>query len=85
MGRGTVAAGFASGLIGYAASRGVDRHALASRAGIAPEDLASPEHRLPLEKYVLLMRAEYGIEGGSAPHRNTQTITAASPSSSMQI
>lgn len=57
MAQATVAASYVTGLLGYAASRGGRREALMSRAGLCAEELGSPERRVPLEKYLLLMRA----------------------------
>jgi AraC-like DNA-binding protein len=53
----TVAAGLARGLIELAVSKGARAEALAERSGIDPADLADQDNRIPLEKYVALMRA----------------------------
>jgi AraC-like DNA-binding protein len=53
----TVAAGLARGLIDVAVSKGANRIALTSRAGIALEDLQDQDNRIPFKKYVALMRA----------------------------
>jgi AraC-like DNA-binding protein len=53
----TVAAGLARGLIELAASKGADRQALASRAGIALAGLDDADTRVPLQNYIALMRA----------------------------
>jgi len=53
----TVAAGLARGLIDLAVSKGANAPQLLERAGIAPDDLADQDTRLPFDKYVALMRA----------------------------
>jgi AraC-like DNA-binding protein len=53
----TVAAAFAAGLADYAASRGVDRARLMACASVAPAELETAEQRVPLDKYIRLMRA----------------------------
>jgi AraC-like DNA-binding protein len=53
----TVSAGLARGLVNLAASKGADRAALLARAGIAENDLADQDTRIPFANYVALMRA----------------------------
>jgi hypothetical protein len=53
----TVAAGLARGLMEFAVSKGASRAKLVARSGIAVADLADIDHRIPLSKYVALMRA----------------------------
>jgi AraC-like DNA-binding protein len=53
----TVAAGFARALMELAVSRGAGHKALARRSGVSPEELRDADGRIPLAKYVALMRA----------------------------
>jgi AraC-like DNA-binding protein len=53
----TVSAGLACGLINLAVSKGADRAALLARSGIAENDLADQDTRIPFDNYVKLMRA----------------------------
>jgi AraC-like DNA-binding protein len=53
----TVAAGLARGLIEVAISRGATEAALLARAGIAADDLLDQDNRIPLSRYIALMRA----------------------------
>lgn len=53
----TVGAGYAIGLLNFAVSKGADRGALLKRAGLAPEDVADLDNRLPLVRYVALTEA----------------------------
>jgi AraC-like DNA-binding protein len=53
----TVAAGLARGLAELAVSKGADPTELAARSGIAPQDLADVDRRVPFSNYVALMRA----------------------------
>jgi Arabinose-binding domain of AraC transcription regulator, N-term len=62
----SVAAGFARGLIDFAASQGADPEALAARAGIAPAALARQDNRIPFASYVALMRAARALTGDPA-------------------
>ena len=62
----TVAAGLARGLIEFAASKGADAAELARRATIAPADLDDQDNRIPLSKYVTLMRAAKELVGDPA-------------------
>jgi AraC-like DNA-binding protein len=61
----TVAAGYASALLEFAVSKGVSRTALAERSGLAHE-LTDPDGRIPLAKYVALMRAGKELSGDPA-------------------
>ena len=53
----TIAAGFARALMELAVKKGAGREALAERSGIDLEDLQDQDNRIPLAKYVALMRA----------------------------
>ena len=53
----TISAGFARALLELAVSKGASRQALLKRSGIALEDLADQDNRVPLVKYIALMRA----------------------------
>ncbi|MGN6147351.1 MAG: AraC family transcriptional regulator [Rhizomicrobium sp.] len=53
----TVSAGLARGLLNLAVSKGADRTALLARSGIAQDDLADQDTRIPFDNYVRLMRA----------------------------
>jgi len=66
MARPTIAAGFARALLEPAVSKGVSREALAQRSQIDPEQ----DNRIPLAKYVALMRAgrELCNDPALAPH-----------------
>ena len=66
MSSGTVAAGFAKGLVNYAGSLGVDPATLLTRAGVDLESLRDPEARLPLDGYVELIRAAIDLSGDPA-------------------
>jgi len=52
----TIAAGLARGLLELAEKKGANRSALLALAGLEVEDLADPDHRLPLSSFVALMR-----------------------------
>lgn len=52
----TVSAGYARSLADFAASKGAAEGRLFAQAGIAPDDLADADARLPLSRYVALMR-----------------------------
>ena len=62
----TIAAGIARGLLNFAVSRGADREALAERSGIVLADLADQDNRVPLTKYIALMRAAQALCGDPA-------------------
>lgn len=53
----TVSAGYARNLVDYAASQGADPQELAAQAGLALGDLSDPDARVPMMRYVALMRA----------------------------
>jgi AraC-like DNA-binding protein len=53
----TVSAGLARGLVNLAVAKGADRAVLLTRAGIAENDLADQDNRIPFASYVKLMRA----------------------------
>lgn len=56
----TVGAGYASGLLNFAVTKGASRAQLLARSQISAAALEDPDNRVPLAKYVALMRA--GIE-----------------------
>lgn len=62
----TISAGFVRALIDLAAARGADREALMRRSGIAAEDLADQDRRLPLAGYAALMREAKAMTGDPA-------------------
>lgn len=53
----TVSAGYAGNLMQFAVSRGADPALLAERSGIMPEHLQDPDGRVPLGRYIALMKA----------------------------
>jgi len=55
--RPTIAAGFARALCDLAVAKGAPREVLLNRAAIAPEELADPDFRVPMPRYVALMQA----------------------------
>lgn len=57
----TIAAGAVCGLMHLAVSRGASRAALVDRSEIDLEDFADQDNRIPLMKYVALMRAGKGL------------------------
>lgn len=62
----TVAAALARGLIEFAARKGADVEALAQRSGIDPRSLEEQDGRLPMDRYVALMRAAKELTGDPA-------------------
>ena len=62
----TVGAGFAKGLLEFAASKGADRTLLAATAGVPLRDFDDPEGRVPFTAYVRLMRAAKVATGDPA-------------------
>lgn len=62
----TTSAGVVRGLIAFAASRGADRRGLARRAGIGSVDLEDQDNRIPLAKYMTLMREAQTMCGDPA-------------------
>lgn len=62
----TVSAGLARGLFELAAAKGADRAELALRAGIDPATLDDQDRRVPMERYVALMRAGVALGGDPA-------------------
>ena len=62
----TVSAGLAKGLLDLAVSKGADRVALLARADIAAGDLDDQDTRIPLQRYVTLMRAGKELSGDPA-------------------
>lgn len=53
----TIAAGYPKALLMFTVSRGADRAALLQRSRIASADLAEPESRIPLSRYMALVAA----------------------------
>src|SRR6201999_1297314 len=62
----TVAAGLAPGLIDLAVSKGARGGGPMGGAGVAPDDLADQDTRIPFDKYVLLMRAGKALSNDPA-------------------
>jgi AraC-like DNA-binding protein len=62
----TVAAGFARGLMDFAVQKGAARESLAQRSGIDAADLEDQDRRIPLARYVALMRAAKDLTGDPA-------------------
>ena len=53
----TVAAGIVSGLMDLAVAKSAVRAELAARAGVDVADLMDQDNRIPLDRYIALMRA----------------------------
>src|SRR5262245_56527695 len=53
----TVGAGFAKGVLDFAVSKGAPREAMLAKAGIASDDVADLDNRIPLSRYVALIEA----------------------------
>jgi AraC-like DNA-binding protein len=53
----TIAAGFARALMELAVAKGADPRAMSNRAGIDPKALEDQDNRIPLAKYIALLRA----------------------------
>jgi len=53
----TIAAGFPKALLVFAVARGADRSTLLQRSGLASQDLAEPDSRVPLARYMALFQA----------------------------
>jgi AraC-like DNA-binding protein len=62
----TVGAGYARGLLEFAASKGAARGVLLERSGIDPADLQDQDARIPFRKYVALMQAGKALTGDTA-------------------
>ncbi len=62
----TIAAGYPKALLVFAVSRGADRQALLERAGLVSSDLAEPDARIPLARYVALFDAAIAACGDPA-------------------
>lgn len=62
----TIAAGFPKALLVFAVSRGADRQALLDGAGLVSQDLAEPESRVPLSRYLALFEAAIDLCGEPA-------------------
>lgn len=53
----TIAAGYPKALLAFAVSRGADRRALLERSGLSSHDLADPDARVALGRYMALFEA----------------------------
>lgn len=62
----TVSAGFAQGLVMFAASKGAAPPALLAAARLRPEQLIDADARIPFAAYVALMRAAKSVTGDAA-------------------
>lgn len=62
----SISAGFARGLLELAVRKGAGREALAARSGIDLADLEDQDNRVPLAKYIALMRAGQELAGDPA-------------------
>jgi len=62
----TAGAGYANALLDAAVARGADRVTLLARAGIAADDLADADNRIPFATYIALMRAGAELSGDPA-------------------
>jgi AraC-like DNA-binding protein len=62
----TVGAGFALGLLEFAAGRGADRSMLLEAAGLEAAQLEDHDARVPFSSYVALMRAGKSLSGDPA-------------------
>lgn len=62
----TVGAGYARLLLEFAVSKGADRALLIERSQISAHDLADADNRIPLAKYIALMRAGIALSGDPA-------------------
>ena len=60
MGEPTVAAGYPKAFLEFAVSRGADRGTLVERSHIHPHDLEDQDNRVPIARYMALMKA--GVE-----------------------
>jgi AraC-like DNA-binding protein len=57
MSEATIAAGFAAALLDFAAAKGADVRSLIARSGLGADRLAQPDGRIPLARYVALLKA----------------------------
>jgi AraC-like DNA-binding protein len=62
----TIAAGFVRGLMEFAVSKGATRTALERRSGLVARELADPDARIPLARYMALVRAGKELSGDPA-------------------
>jgi AraC-like DNA-binding protein len=62
----TIAAGYPRGMLAFAVSRGVDRAALLARAGLTEEALSEQDNRVPVDRYVALIKAAAELAGDPA-------------------
>lgn len=53
----TVSAGIVRALLNFAVSKGADAATITGRAAIAPDDVLDPDSRIPLARYIALLRA----------------------------
>ena len=60
MGNPTISAGYPAALLEFAVSRGADRLTLIERSQIDPDELLNQDNRIPLTKYLAMLKA--GIE-----------------------
>lgn len=66
MAEATIAVGYPKALLVFAVSRGADRQTLLERAGLASQDLANPDARVPLPRYLALFDAAIALTGDPA-------------------
>lgn len=66
MAEATIAVGYPKALLVFAVSRGADRQALLERSGLASADLANPDARVPLPRYLALFDAAKALTGDPA-------------------
>ncbi|MDQ0466127.1 AraC-like DNA-binding protein [Caulobacter ginsengisoli] len=62
----TIAGGLAKGLFDFAVARGANPGSLSQRTGLDPRDLEDPDHRVPAERFVALIRAGQDLTGDPA-------------------
>jgi hypothetical protein len=60
MGNPTIAAGYRKAFLEFAVSRGAARQTLIARSQIHPDELLNPDNRIPVTKYLAMVKA--GIE-----------------------
>ena len=63
---GTVSAGYARAFLDFAVSRGADRAALLRAAGVLPQQIEDQDARVPMARYVTLVRAAKAACGDPA-------------------
>ncbi|ATQ41719.1 AraC family transcriptional regulator [Caulobacter mirabilis] len=62
----TVSAGLAKGFLDFAVTRGAEARALGERSGVTAADLSDHDGRLPMARYVALVRAAKDLTGDPA-------------------